>query len=78
VEPFKTLLAQKPKENAVKQEIERIAEEQRHVVRVSLLLAKQWPDESADSGRAWGMYWESVKKEFSQLVKLVEDEAKER
>src|ERR1700760_1737638 len=53
VEPFRTILAQKAKENAVKQEIERLAEEQRHVVRVSLVLAKRFPDESAEAARPW-------------------------
>jgi hypothetical protein len=62
----------------VKQEIDRIAEEQRHVVRVSLVLAKRWPDESSEVGRAWGGYWEWVRKEFTGLVKVVEDEAREK
>jgi cullin-associated NEDD8-dissociated protein 1 len=78
VEPFKTILAQKPKENAVKQEIDRIAEEQRHVVRVSSVLAKRFPDESAEAGRQWGGYWEWVRKEFSAVVKTVEEEARDK
>ncbi|KIW03791.1 uncharacterized protein PV09_05094 [Verruconis gallopava] len=78
VDPFKTILSQKPKENAVKQEMERLAEEQRHVVRVSLVLAKRFPDESSELTRAWGAYWDWVKKEFASVVKHVEDEAREK
>lgn len=78
VEPFRSILGNKPKENAVKQEIERIQEEQRHVVRVSLVLAKRWPDESAEVGRSWEGYWEWVRKEFGSVVKGAEDEAREK
>lgn len=78
VEPFRQILGVKPKENAVKQEIEKIQEESRHVVRVSLVLARRWPDDSADAGGKWGGYWEWVKKEFAGIVKTAEDEAREK
>ena len=55
-----------------------MAEEQRHVVRVSSVLAKRCPDESAEPGRAWGSYWEWVRKEFGGVLKVVEEEAKEK
>lgn len=55
-----------------------MADEQRHVVRVSSVLAKRWPDESAESGRAWASYWEWVRKEFAVMLKVVEEEAKEK
>jgi cullin-associated NEDD8-dissociated protein 1 len=78
VDPFRAVLANKPKENAVKQEIEKMNEESKDVVKVSLMLAKIWPDESANGGRQWGQYWDSVKKEQGPLVKAVEDEAREK
>ena len=78
VDPFRQILSNKPKENAVKQEVERILEEQRHVVRVSLILAKRFPDESAEVGRLWGGYWEWVRKDFAGVVKAAEDEAREK
>jgi cullin-associated NEDD8-dissociated protein 1 len=78
VEPFRGVLSQKPKENAVKQEIEKINEERRDVVRVSVALARKWPDESATANTQWGAYWEWVRKENAQLLKQVEDETKEK
>ena len=77
-EPFKAVLNTKPKENAVKQEIERMQEESRDVIRASLVLAKAWPDESADTGRPWGAYWDFVRREFGPMVKQAEDEAREK
>jgi cullin-associated NEDD8-dissociated protein 1 len=78
VEPFRGVLSVKPKENAVKQEIEKMQEEARDVVRSSLLLAKSWPDESTDTVRPWGQYWDWVKREFGTMVKQAEDEAREK
>jgi cullin-associated NEDD8-dissociated protein 1 len=78
VDPFKAVLNTKPKENAVKQEIERMHEESRDVVRASLVLAKTFPDESADSSRPWGLFWEGVRKDFGAMVKLAEDDAREK
>jgi cullin-associated NEDD8-dissociated protein 1 len=78
VNPFRAILSIKPKENAVKQEIERMHEDSRDVIRASLTLAKAWPDESAETGRPWGAYWDFVKKDFSNLVKQAEEEAREK
>jgi len=78
VEPFRGVLGQKLKENAVKQEIEKMNEERRDVVRVSVALARKWPDESAAANTQWGAYWEWVRKENWELVKHVEDETKEK
>ncbi|KAF2434064.1 cullin-associated NEDD8-dissociated protein-like protein [Tothia fuscella] len=78
VEPFKAVLNTKPKENAVKQEIERMHEESRDVVRVSLVLSKSFVEESNDGGRPWGLFWEGVRKDFGGLVKLGEEEAREK
>lgn len=78
VDPFRTVLNTKPKENAVKQEIERMHEESRDVIRASLTLAKAWPDESLDTGRPWGAYWDWVKKDYVGLVKQTEEEQREK
>ncbi|KAE9967189.1 hypothetical protein BLS_006528 [Venturia inaequalis] len=78
VVPFRAVLNNKPKENAVKQEIERMHEESRDVVRASMELAKIWPEESNDSNRPWGVYWDWVKKDFANLIKQAEDEAREK
>lgn len=78
VVPFRVVLNNKPKENAVKQEIERMHEESRDVVRASLELAKIWPEESNDGNRPWGVYWDWVKKDFANLVKQAEDEQREK
>lgn len=78
VEPFRQVLNRKPKENQVKQEVERMHEESRDVVRTSLVLQKAWPDESIDMSRPWGQYCEFVKKEFGTLVKQAEDESREK
>jgi cullin-associated NEDD8-dissociated protein 1 len=78
VSPFRSVLNTKPKENAVKQEIERMHEESRDTIRASLTLAKAWPDESSETGRPWGAYWDWVKKDFTSLVKQAEEEAREK
>ncbi|QDS77218.1 hypothetical protein FKW77_002867 [Venturia effusa] len=78
VVPFRTVLNNKPKENAVKQELERMHEESRDVIRATLELAKGWVDESNDANRPWGAYWDWVKKDFAGLVKQAEDEQREK
>lgn len=77
-EPFRNILSVKPKENAVKQEIERMLEESRDVIRTSLVLAKAWPDESNEVSRPWGNYFDWVKRDFGVMVKQAEEEAKEK
>lgn len=74
-EQFKKVLEQKPKENAVKQEIEKIHEGHAAVIRASLELAKKFPSAntaSTDSDLAvWRSYMEYVQKEFAVLAKSV-------
>lgn len=69
---FRTVLAFKPKENAVKQELEKVAEEQKAVVKVSILFNRAIGAD-ADS-RTWKDYFEWVKKDFPQFVKIAEDD----
>jgi cullin-associated NEDD8-dissociated protein 1 len=83
-ENFRIVLMIKPKDNAVKQEIEKILEGAKGVLKVSLTLNKQMGDESgASTGddahlRVWNQYWEYVNKEHAPGLKNVMDEMKER
>ena len=47
---FRTVLLQKPKENAVKQEIERITEGSRAVLKVSVLLSRMLATSGSETG----------------------------
>jgi cullin-associated NEDD8-dissociated protein 1 len=77
-EKFKIVLGQKAKENAVKQEIEKLADANAAVVRTSLDLDKKFPwAAAADSGGemiGWRSYILWMKKEFMVLVRTVQDE----
>jgi cullin-associated NEDD8-dissociated protein 1 len=67
---FRTVLAFKPKDNAVKQELEKLAEQQKAVVKVSVLINRT----VADQTKAWGDYSEWVRKDFPLVVKAAEEE----
>ncbi|KNG46636.1 TIP120-domain-containing protein [Stemphylium lycopersici] len=82
-ENFRTVLAVKPKENAVKQEIEKIHEGAKGVLKVSILLNKQMGTEAGigqddPHSRVWAQYWEQISKEHQNGIKAVADELKER
>ena len=69
------MLAFKPKENAVKQELEKLSEQSKAVVKVSVAFNKALGSEGGDgSGRAWKEYFEYVKKEFPNFVKQAQEE----
>ncbi|KAK5085419.1 hypothetical protein LTR05_004704 [Lithohypha guttulata] len=74
-ESFRKVLDQKPKENAVKQEIERINEANSSVIRMSLELGQKFPsanNASVDSDlAAWRNYFEFMQKEFAGTVKQI-------
>ncbi|KAF2396873.1 cullin-associated NEDD8-dissociated protein-like protein [Trichodelitschia bisporula] len=78
VEPFRTVLSVKTKDSAVKQEVERVAEDNRDVVKVSVMLARRWAEESSETSRPWGAYCEWMRKEFPQLVKHAEEEGRDK
>nr|POF13630.1 cullin-associated nedd8-dissociated protein 1, c-terminal part [Quercus suber] len=71
---FRVVLGFKPKENAVKQELEKVSEANKVVVRTTLLFNKVL---AADESRAWKEYVEYVRKDFAPLYKAAEDEVKE-
>lgn len=83
-ENFRTVLMIKPKENAVKQEIEKIHEGAKGVLKVSVLLNKQMGTEGAVTMqddpqlRVWCTYWDWMAKEHAAALKTVSDEIKER
>lgn len=70
---FRTVLSFKPKENAVKQELEKVAEQQKAIVKVSAQFQKAF-GEAQDGSRVWKDYCDWVKKEFPQVLKAAEDE----
>ncbi|KXT15850.1 hypothetical protein AC579_10406 [Pseudocercospora musae] len=72
---FRTVLGFKPKDNAVKQELEKIAEQQKAVVKVSVALNKS-PNlaSEVESSRAWKDYYTYVQKDFNTFLRIAEDE----
>lgn len=82
-ENFRTVLAVKPKENAVKQEIEKINEGAKGVLKISLQINKRMGTEAGTvqddpQSRVWAQYWEHVSKEHQNGLKAVAEELKER
>jgi cullin-associated NEDD8-dissociated protein 1 len=78
---FRAVLAFKPKETAVKQELEKLSEQSKSVVKVSVAFNKVLggEGEAVASGRAWRDYFEWVKKDFPTYVKQAQEEdAKDR
>ncbi|KAK5136943.1 hypothetical protein LTR08_001450 [Meristemomyces frigidus] len=71
---FRAVLVFKPKENAVKQELEKLTEQQKAIVKVSVLVSKAL---GGEEGRAWRDYFDWVKKDFAALVKGAEDDQRE-
>lgn len=83
-EHFRVVLSNKPKDHAVKQEIEKMSEASKGVLKVSLQINKAYPDlfgpgaNENPNSKAWVDYWEWVKKEVVGLLKIVEEEVREK
>lgn len=76
---FRAVLSFKPKDNAVKQELEKLGEHNKAICKVVLLLNKRFSQEtSADSNRSWYEFWEWTRKEMPAVVKAAEEELKEK
>lgn len=81
-ERFQAILAFKPKENAVKQEVEKAQEASKGVLRVTVRLHMAFP--GASSGTAdgqvqcqiWRGYWEWVGKDFKSQLQATEMDIK--
>ncbi|KIX08601.1 uncharacterized protein Z518_03257 [Rhinocladiella mackenziei CBS 650.93] len=77
-EKFRVVLGAKIKENAVKQEIEKVNDANSAVVRTTMEMDRKFPSASTDgSGEmvAWKGYVEYVKKEFAGMVRNVLSES---
>ena len=79
-EKFRLVLSVKPKENSVKQEVEKVAEASRAALKVSIRLNNKFPPNSTSGsnaqGQAWKGYWEWVTKEFKTQLVALEQEVK--
>ena len=77
---YRAILSFKPKDNAVKQEIEKAAEASSSVLKVTVLLHNAYPAASGAitnvQGQAWKGYWEWVSKEFKTQLASMENEVK--
>ena len=73
---FRSVLSIKPKENAVKQELEKLTEVNKAIIKVSLAFNKTLTgNEGGESGgKAWRDYFEWMKKDFPAYVKLAQEE----
>lgn len=77
---FRAVLAFKPKDTAVKQELEKLTEQCKAVVKVSVGFNRAFAGElSGGDGRAWREYFEWVRKDFNKVLgQAQEEEARER
>lgn len=79
-ERYRTILAFKPKDNAVKQEVEKAQEASRGVLRVTVMLHNAFPTAVGPAvsahGQAWKGYWEWVCKDFKAQLQSMEQEVK--
>ena len=79
-EKFKVVLSFKPKENSVKQEVEKVAEANKAAMKVSIRLNSAFPQAAAAGsnvqGQVWRGYWEWMTKEFKGQLSAVEQEVK--
>lgn len=76
---FRSVLSFKPKDNAVKQELEKLVEHNKAICRVALIVNKTFPSEtSAEANRTWSEFWEWARKDLAPVVKAAEDELKEK
>ncbi|KAL7274746.1 hypothetical protein RUND412_002334 [Rhizina undulata] len=76
-ECFKNTLSQKPKENAVKQELEKHAESIRSTMRATLALNKEFPVAGCMQQRKWLSYWDWVKVAFVNDIHALEGEERQ-
>ena len=75
-ERYRTVLSAKPKENAVKQELEKAQEASLGVLKISRELQKAFPvSETSNEYHAWKAYVEWIGKEFGPLLRSIEAES---
>lgn len=72
-EQYTAVLSFKPKDNAVKQELEKAQEASLGILKISKELSKAFPDAEASSNlHKWKAYMEFVRKNFNQLFTSLE------
>ena len=69
VGPSETILTVKPKEHAVKQELEKIDESKRAILRLGLEIQRRFIDSSPT---AWSRFWLLVRQDHGLLLREVE------
>ncbi len=77
-ERFRRVLSFKPKENAVKQELEKVEESRRGVLKVTIALNNAFPSAAATTtaqGQTWAAYWDWVQKENRAQILTLEQES---
>ncbi|KAI9789286.1 MAG: hypothetical protein M1835_001768 [Candelina submexicana] len=81
-EKFRATLSFKPKENAVKQEVEKAQEASKGVLRVTVVLSESFPTAAGPTmggmNQTWRSYLEWVKKEYGAQLKAIEEEDREQ
>ena len=81
-ERFRAILSFKPKDNAVKQEVEKANEASKGVLKVTVLLNNAFPGAASSStnpqGQSWKTYMEWVIKDFRAQLHAMEQEIKDQ
>lgn len=81
-ERFRAVLSFKPKENAVKQEVEKANEASKGVLKVTVLLNNAFPvivsSSTNPQGQGWKTYIEWVAKDFRAQFHAMEQEVKDQ
>lgn len=81
-EQFRTVLAFKPKDNAVKQEVEKMMEATKGVLKVTVHLHNAFPAASDSAtgprGHLWKAYWDWVGKEFKMQLQAMQNEVRDQ
>ena len=79
-ESFKRVLSFKPKENAVKQELEKVEEARKGVLKVTVALHGTFPNAMSTTipgqGQLWAQYWDWVLKENRAQVQSLDPNLK--
>ena len=77
-ERYRAILSYKPKEHAVKQEIEKAEEATKGVLKVTAQLRRAFPNAGGSTvsghNQIWRGYWEWVRREYSSQLRTVDDE----
>ncbi|KAI9683902.1 MAG: hypothetical protein M1829_004237 [Trizodia sp. TS-e1964] len=81
-ERFRLILTTKIKENAVKQEIEKLEATIKGVLKVSYHLNSSFPTAAATvlggQHQLWKTYWEAVKKDYATQLKIIEEDSRDK